>query len=539
MKSWKIALALGMSALVLSGCGGKGNSSSKSDSAQVCPAYYFDFENESFYYVDNALAKKPKSYPFPSDYLFSNSKGCITEDGKWIYVYGTDPNQDIKYSNGQVEQRCLYRFPTEGLKKDPAKNQALLQKIDIGYAVTYNSPMLPLPDGSILLVVDDVGNENSHAVYHLTDSENEQLLDDYTEYEIIDDDTVLYRVYPNRYGSISYDEAEGKVKKSEITLEEGAEVFERNETTVYYYVSGYRTLDFYRAEYDGTVTGLGKLDCGEYDHNNSKFEINSNGELFIALRKKEILDWLGHYKDYYTIYRTDGGSVKEVVEKAIHPHFSNGFCMYNKLDDEEEKLFCITGNENETELQGFNGELYFMRETEDGSTILFELDETTYYAKRDNLTLTDAKQTGGDVSLFYFVGNVPYFKQNGNLYCIKDGELSLAVEGIDKYKDVRIAEDGCIIIGWLDGDNHVFSFYKNGEQIGEISGPNIYEGTHYIADSTFVYSDDKEGGSFLDITTHVVHLSSKGVKMVNEFPGGSFFCFKKPLTEYLEKYYVY
>ncbi|MBQ8052851.1 MAG: hypothetical protein IJ198_03445 [Lachnospiraceae bacterium] len=88
MKSWKIALALGMSALVLSGCGGKGNSSSESDSAQVCPAYYFDFENESFYYVDNALAKKPKSYPFPSDYLFSNAKGCITEDGKWIYVYG-------------------------------------------------------------------------------------------------------------------------------------------------------------------------------------------------------------------------------------------------------------------------------------------------------------------------------------------------------------------------------------------------------------------------------------------------------------------
>ena len=287
-----------------------------------------------------------------------------------------------------------------------------------------------LPDGSILLVVADVGNENYHAVYHLTDSENEQLLDNYTEYEIIDDDTVLYRVYPNRYGSISYDEAEGKVKKSEITLEEGAEVFERNETTVYYYVSGYRTLDFYRAEYDGTVTGLGKLDCGEYDHNNSKFEINSNGELFIALRKKEILDWFGHYKDYYTIYRTDGGSVKEVVEKATHPRFSNGFCMYNKLDDEEEKLFCITGNENETELQGFNGELYFMRETEDGSTILFELDETTYYAKRDNLTLTDAKQTDGDVSKFYFVGNVPYFEQNGNLYCIKDGELSLAVEDV-------------------------------------------------------------------------------------------------------------
>ena len=81
--------------------------------------------------------------------------------------------------------------------------------------------------------------------------------------------------------------------------------------------------------------------------------------------------------------------------------------------------------------------------------------------------------------------------------------------------------------------------YKNGEQIGEISGPSIYEGTHYIADSTFVYSDDKEGGSFFDITTHVVHLSPKGDKMVNEFPGGSFFCFKKPLTEYLEHYYVY
>ena len=131
MKSWKIALAIGISVLVLCGCGGnsgENSSSSQSDpekSAQIIPGGYDDIVNDQFCYVDNVLAKRPKSYPFPSDYFKGFSKGCVTADGEWVYVFGYDPEQDIEFRNDEYEKYCLYRFPTKGLTKKPeeaAKN---------------------------------------------------------------------------------------------------------------------------------------------------------------------------------------------------------------------------------------------------------------------------------------------------------------------------------------------------------------------------------------------------------------------------------
>lgn len=542
MKSWKIALAIGISVLVLCGCGGnsgENSSSSQSDpekSAQIIPGGYDDIVNDQFCYVDNVLAKRPKSYPFPSDYFKGFSKGCVTADGEWVYVFGYDPEQDIEFRNDEYEKYCLYRFPTKGLTKDPKKNLRKLQKIDIDYAVTSESPILSMPDGSMLLIVDESTDEDHNAIFHLTDSESKLIEQDHSKYEILEDGTVFYSGLPNRFGCIFYDDAESKLKSFEITLEEGIDIIKQDKASVYYYTHDNNNLTVYRADYNGTVTKLGNLDINErtspYE---TRFQFN-NDELEIAICNYKDPDDTWSPNTSYQIYRiTADGTIMQVAEDVLSPHFGTGFCLYNKSDINDETIYYVSNDKKETVQGGIRGRLSNMYEAEDGSSVMLRIDKSVYYAKRENDTLVGIKLIDGSVNDVFYVENVPYFKQNENLYCIKDGEICLVIEGFDKQTSTRLTEEG-YIIRCDTSQNHRFTFYKDGEQIGETIELQSIGYLEYIADTTFFYSDTIQEKNGFKYTTHILNLSPEGAETINEFSGSGFNSFKKYSPIYLNEY---
>jgi hypothetical protein len=184
IQGWKAFLAACLSVFLLCGFSAESILAKEKYLYDTFPMIYALYDPDTgldhYYYTDNILARKMKSWEITTDAFDLNDSGYLDEvhlttDRRWIYSLIT-----VEDSSGQSKTRLARTF-TKGLTNNPAKNSKKTEVLDIDI----NSPkeehyyvnFVNLCDGSFLLICKRP-DDYTHVVYRIDDKGPELVGED-------------------------------------------------------------------------------------------------------------------------------------------------------------------------------------------------------------------------------------------------------------------------------------------------------------------------------------------------------------------------
>lgn len=469
---WKAFLAACLSVFLLCGFSAESILANERYLYDTFPMIYALYDPDTgldhYYYTDNILARKMKSWEITTDAFDLNDSGYLDEvhlttDRRWIYSLIT-----VEDSSGQSKTRLARTF-TKGLTNNPAKNSKKTEVLDIDI----NSPkeehyyvnFVNLCDGSFLLICKRP-DDYTHVVYRIDDKGPELVGEDLRLW-MNDADGSFRFIDANDYAHwINCNSITRKVTIEKAYYGGGRpEIDEFTKDYVIQKKEDGRYCQLYR---NGKTRDLGDFFAGKDCHftpvpdSDNEFYISVGEEVRNSTEDNDSSEYVWIYDDY-KMYRD--GSIKLLTENMENQDRDRNLCLYNKFDEEnqEHRIYYRFDDGEERVLEDLQSSSFYFYRTLDGSMIVIKSGGKKYVYSINNNVMT-LERLLGDSSGFLLYYNNLYVYQDHTVGKYVNGQYySLSyLHDERRYDYFEICKDGYDCFKEVSEGTIEYKLYKDG-----------------------------------------------------------------------------
>ena len=501
-------LAACLSVFLLCGFGAESISAKEGYLYDTFPIIYALYDPDTgldhYYYTDNILAQKMKSWEITTDAFDLSDSGYLNEvhltaDRRWIYSLIT-----VEDSSGQSKTR-LARTSTEGLTDNPAKNSKKTEVLDLeiknpkednGFVEFVN-----LCDGSFLLLC--IRPDDNACVVYRIDDKGPELVGEDVGLRMGDADGTFRFIDANGYAHwINCNSITRKV-----TIEKayyGGGMPEFDEFTKDYVIQKKEDGRYCQLYSNGKTRDLGDFFAGKDCHftpvpdSDNEFYISLGEKVRNSSEYKDSSEDVWIYDDYKMYH---DGSIKLLTEN-MENHVRNGdLCIYNKFDEGDQKyhIYYKFDDGEERVLEDLQSSSFYFSRTLDGSMVVITSGDSKYVYSINNNVMTREGALGGSDGFLIYRSTVYVYRNrtvgkyvNGQYYSLQ----YLHEGGLCDY--FEICKDGYdFFIDYLSEPTK-YNVYKDGVLTGTASeDTTAIVPTAFVGNNQFLWILTRDMGLYL------------------------------------------